>query len=100
MIITHLDAFVFEQTFLSVGSAEGKGRGEAAGPVNHPVAGDYARLGVDMQRIAHDARGFGVPGKSGDHSVGGDAPLGYGLDGLIYAGIKGFVHRQSPPVGS
>jgi len=71
------DALLLEQNTLHVDAAEGECLGKAAEPVDHTVAGDDARLGIDMQGKTDHPRPSRIAGHCGDGAVGCDHSMRY-----------------------
>src|SRR5699024_2080489 len=62
-------------------------------PVDHAVAGDSLRVGVDVQGIPHYPRPAGIPRQAGHMAVGADlSPRDTGNNGINF--VKGIFRRR------
>ena len=77
-------ALPHQELTLSIGAAKGEALTDTAVGKHHAVAGNLARAGVAMQRIAHIARAPRTTGEQRHLTVRGDHPLGNLLDHLVH----------------
>ena len=93
----HPDAFRFEQPPLLVRSAEGKMRSQPALSVHDAMAGYHARHGIFVKGVADSTRCAAVARKSGDLSVGRDAPARDKAHRRVDFVIKGLFRNRFLP---